>query len=54
MPTRLSYRQLSSAPRRLPRPWPALPPQARAQLAQQVAHLIQRLRKEGRHAERKG
>jgi hypothetical protein len=56
MPTRLSYRRLPSAPQRLPRvrPWPALPPQARAQLAQQVAHLLQRLREEGCHAERTG
>jgi len=56
MPTRLSHRQLPSAPRRLPPPrlWPALPPQGRAQLAQQVAHLLQRLREEGRHAEHAG
>ena len=56
MPTRLSHRQLPSAPQRLPRPrpWPALPPQARAQLAQHVAHLLQRLREERRDAEHTG
>ena len=56
MPTRLSHRQLPSVSQRLPRPrpWPALPPQTRARLAQQVAHLLRRLREEGRHAEPTG
>ena len=38
------------------RPWPALAPQAQAQLAQQVARLVRRLRspKEAAHADNAG
>jgi hypothetical protein len=54
MPTRVHPRQPRSTPRPPPplRPWPALLPQARLQLAQQMAHLLRRFREEARHAER--
>ena len=43
-----------ATPGRLPRPrlWPALAPQAQTRLAQQVAHLLRRVREEARHADR--
>ena len=54
MPTRPRHHQLPATPRRSLRlrPWPALLPQAQAQLAQQVAHLLRRVREEARHADR--
>ena len=41
-------------PRRVPRPrpWPTLPSRVQLQLAQQVAHLLRRVREEARHADR--
>jgi acyl-CoA reductase-like NAD-dependent aldehyde dehydrogenase len=44
----------SSAPSRQirrARPWPALPVEARQQMARQLARLLRRLREEARHAD---
>jgi len=57
MPSRPLDHALSPPPtprhprQKQPRPWPALPPQARLQLAQQLARLLRRIREEERHAD---
>jgi len=54
MPPRRHRLQPPATPGRLPRPrlWLALAPQAQTRLAQQVAHLLRRVREEARHADR--